>query len=453
MSYRKNTTAKTAVHAGSFELTTPQGNTSQFENMDEVFDSIPPEEEGDHHSRMMVGQQEIHDSHLIHKLSFVREVGRGGYSIAYLANFRYNDTRVIPCVVKLVKVFLEMDIFEFVNGGEKIFMSSDGFRLLKRAPTSPNIDLRKGVENFKREVKNLIRIHNPEKLLYRQFFDSHSRLVSTPASQLGPLREEMARIRSHSGHNFIHKFIHYDPVLYFILSEPCDGTAQEIIDREESDPPTCEDKRHFMLHLGLAVDYLLSVIKVAHTDIKPANVFYTRSTARDTRFHFKLSDFGYLDDVPDEDFTSPADQLPQNSNYIGTRRYCPHAVVQKRIEAFSSSTASPYYINSAKLMLFNFCASILCFFNTMSNLGPDNVQKSVNENLRLALRYKGGKFADWKTDLSDVYGQPMMDFVFKLMQSPDDYWFNPETQSLKAEWHAILQSTIERMRREGCIIL
>jgi len=449
MSYIKSSTIKTAVHLGNFELT-HQGNTRHFETMDELFDSMPLEE--GNHSHKMVGQQEIHSAHLIKKLSFIRKVGEGAYSIAYSANFRYDDTRVIQCVVKLVKVFLEMDVFEFLSEGEKIFISSDGFQLLQIAPTSSNIDLRKGVQNFKREIQNIIKVQNPEKLLYRQFFDSHSRLVSTSASQLVPLREEMARIRRHSGHNFIHKFIHYDPVLYLILSEPCNGTAQEIIDREQLDPPTCEDKQHFMLHLGLAVDYLLSVIKVAHTDIKPANVFYMHSTIRDTRFHFKLSDFGYLDDIPENDFASHADLLPKNSNYVGTRRYCPDAVVQKRIEAFSSSTASLYYINSAKLMLFNFCTSILCFFNTMPNIGAGNVQKKVKENLDLASKYKNGMLAQWKADLNDVYGQPMMNFIFKLMQKPDDYWFNPETQSLKAEWHSVLQATIHLMSSEAYTI-
>jgi serine/threonine protein kinase len=78
------------------------------------------------------------------------------------------------------------------------------------------------------------------------------------------------------------------------------GTLESLC---KSISPPCQVLFRHVLHQMLqALDYLSS-LRYVHRDVKPENIFYTRSTSSSYRYHFRLGDFGLCESEDNMDVT------------------------------------------------------------------------------------------------------------------------------------------------------
>jgi len=258
-------TTKTAVYGGGFFL-----NEELFPNLQslhEALDKIDPEKEYSVHQQRITGQN------LVDSLKIGKKLGKGAYGTAFLANCHYFGG---PCVVKFPTALLR---------NKRLIIRENKLIFNRLIDVDQNTH-----SDFEKEKKNLFKVLTPEKMLesHAHFFEE-GRLNRIHKRQYENLRKDAANFKRHSGYTFIHQFLHIDEKLYCIISEPCQGDVFSLLENHRLE--SIENKKAFFIQVGLAIHYMLFVLRVAHTDIKPDNIFWTRESGQ---FIFKVSDFGYL---------------------------------------------------------------------------------------------------------------------------------------------------------------
>lgn len=327
------TCAKTGVYGGGYiyNQIQPTPDTKKFKNVNhlhEYIQSIKSHPNID----FSVEQESISTQDLLNGLRIKRKLGEGGFGTAFLANFELFG----PCVVKLyTKMIHPYNALRIDSTTGLIQVHGENLERHKK-----EIEI-----VFTQEVHNLHKVLTPEKLGLSSFFDK-SKMNTLSKQQYNKLREEMKKYKGHSGHEFIHHFIHYDPTIFCIISEPCEGDVLSLIDTPHGLQKTHE-KQTFLVQVGLAVHYMLFVAKVAHTDIKPPNILWKLNG--NGEYIFKVSDFGYLDDI---------ERLPTSNTYLlTTSRYIPDLVLQQIKQ--SRRQKSTFNFDTPKIMLFTFLTTCL----------------------------------------------------------------------------------------------
>jgi len=234
----------------------------------------------------------------------------------------------------------------------------------------------------------------------------------------------------HSGHNFLHKLYYHSSSIYCILSEPCEGNVEHLMDNSRLSEA---DMHSFMVQVGLGVHYMLFILSLAHTDVKPGNVLWT---GRSGHHCFKISDFGYLDHVLDEN----QQILLNNEGMIVSALYAPFQVNM----SMCSPRGDPKYLNSGKYMVFTFCMSLIELFDPKAVEGFSTIHHAVIMNEKKAKAHPKSTWAvSWLPGLERVYGSVMHRFTFRLIHETSGSWFAMQPNEWKSDFDSAMRSVVE----------
>lgn len=380
--------AKTAVNGGEFVLTNINNSNKEiFPNLQSLHDAL---DSIDNETQYTVHQQTISATDLVKSIQIEKKLGNGSFGAAFLAYCKFFGGL---CVVKFPNALLQ-------NG--KITINN---KTLNFVPAIPVDETTK--RDFQQEKDNLFKVLTPEKML-----DSHAhkfkegRLEVTSIDQYKKLKNEASNFKIHDGHRFLHQFLHTDDELYCIISEPCENDVFFLLQRRRLD--TLQNKRAFFIQVGLAVHYMLFVLKVAHTDIKPGNIFWKMESGK---YIFKVSDFGYLDDI--NALTTKPDHI--NYTFVGTEWYMPRFVARTQDKMLR--------YNTPKIMLFAFFTTVLEVLN-IDKYDPDIVPfafPSDGNSTNYPPKYT------WLEQLNQVATPCMHEMMYSFLGKTLDseYWIYP----------------------------
>jgi serine/threonine protein kinase len=405
-------TARTGVNAGGFHLKTLDSDIGTFSDVDSTHRTI---ESLPQNTNFVIEQDDITTENLIRSVQISRLIGEGSFGKVYAARSP-NNLFGVPFVIKFPTALLNAHGIIMREGCIQI-----NHNVHIQEETMLNV-----IDNFLSEVSNIEKVLTPIKQseLYRRRFEN-GRLVRTPGYIYKEIMREAQTYKRHSGHKHIHQFIHYNPDLFCIISELCHGNAYELMKSGNLDK--LQDKRSFFIQMALVVHYLLFVIKVAHTDFKPENIFYTNN-GHDT-YTFKLSDFGYLDDIE----SLQKNPTHDNNKFMHTPAYCPRSVSYR-------DTAAQRKFDTPKIMLYSFFASILQALDLQKFQSIDMANAFGGE-----VRQYSPSF-HWINQLDDICTRPMHDLLFEFLNQCYDlsFWIylGVQSEDWKREFHEIMTDIV-----------
>lgn len=349
------------------------------------------------------------------KLGVFRKLGEGGYGIVYHASFELSDdASSIPCVIKFPKVLLKgHDPYLDISSGDIQVVSSRS-KLNKL-----------GKSIFEQETSSLIRIFTPYKRRHQQFYDGRFRLMRTTIKSTDEILREARRVHSNPGYEYLHKFLHFEPSYYAILSEPCVGHLLEAM--QNIVHGVAANKRLAALQVGLAVHYLLFEVQLAHTDIKLENIFF-KICPRTQQYTFVLSDFGYVDEL--------SGNSGKKVDFQHTDAYIPAALLDKGVRDDEALV-----LDTGKIMIFTYCISCLHMGFPKDIFLHGNIQRNfVNPQFLNATRlYK----------LIKYYTLPLEKFIVDFANRRSVPFFSSVGDDYKIEFHEALSRGIEEHNKLG----
>ena len=279
-------------------------------------------------------------------------IGAGSFGVAYTVFDAY-DPKGRRWVVKLPRQLVDREhesnaltVHQMVRS-KREGLSEDALAAIREA--------------FTQECDNAERILDPPYLrtLFPERKPGDGYQSLTP-NQQSLLEEATHRWCMQPGYDHLHAILHFDPRVPMLLSERADGsltalreqwpTAFDLIGRR--DPPLWRDL--IGRQLGAAVGFILSNTPLAHLDIKPGNILYTRYAPG--VFRIQLSDFGMCS-PKDEETSVIAPYAP--FAFKGTEKYIP--------KVNSAGWAAPYPSNQT-LSLFQYFATALGCLRSESQL-------------------------------------------------------------------------------------
>jgi serine/threonine protein kinase len=321
MSIHAQNTKHTDTHIGQINITSPDihGHTftqSKHRDFDEAVNV-------DVASNASIEQENITYEYLLRNMRYVDELGRGAYGTAYriilLGEFgRIHDFRDL--VVKFSNDDIYNGIIRFYQENPSL---TGGFHYTPPSNPTTVFAHRTAFNEMRCEFKNALRILAPFYQVddpQRSKVDENFRLKRINRAEFTTLQEEARRCRAHPGYNHVHHIIHFDPTICCILSEKCDGTLDNIIQKvhilgsHTSAVPGYDFitfHRVLMKNLMDAVDYL-RFVGVAHQDIKPSNVLFkwqVDASGTITDLQFIISDFGLCSNMNENGMTRELDTV------------------------------------------------------------------------------------------------------------------------------------------------
>ena len=230
-------------------------------------------------------------------------------------------------------------------------------------------------ENFMEEFENFEEVCEPRAMKKAAKGIIGARITNLSKSQFHELRHEMAILQNENeGWKYIHKILHFDyeSEIPIILSEACTGTLDQLrlknplwfqldFDYDDhlhdttSNITAMSASPHWKKvgwQLGQAVKYILKM-GVAHTDMKPVNIFYKQTGTEEEHYNIQLADFGLCYPVGLQAYTRKNwETLPTGTITYKPKKWPKHDV-------FPPSNAPAQMLNPMTLTLFEFAAVML----------------------------------------------------------------------------------------------
>jgi len=374
-------TAKTGVYTAPFKVMIRGQPPETYPDAESTFRAVQLLRR---HTHFMIEQDDITTESLIRSVRVSRVIGEGSFGKVYSAT---SDSNLFggSFVIKFPSALLR---------AHGVIVNRQGKIEINNTVIIPVETTEKIIDNFISEISNIEKVLTPIKQSerYRRRFEN-GRLVQTPGYLYNEIMREAQTYRRHSGHKHIHQFIHYNPDLFCIISELCDGNAYDLM--ESGDLAQLEKQKAFFIQMALVVHYLLFVVKVAHTDLKPENILYKK--VNDT-YTFKLSDFGYLDDIQ----KLQEDPSHNNNKFLHTPMYSPRSFID-------IDPLRPYKFDTPKIMLYAFFASILHVLD---------FGQFITLNIRRAFANEDGTYPrqfHWLNKLNDICTPDMHTLLFQFL--------------------------------------
>jgi len=328
--------AHTRVHAGGYHLhgegKIPGGPEPQYySRLDELLDVDLSAYPNGVVEQEAITTEDIKNGVELHG----GKLGKGGYGVAFKALFRFRQYPARSVVVKFANDMIQNAIIRFRLTSPDIRVIELSETMLLQHPD----EVMRARTSMKTEYENALQILAPMHYAKRVHsldvsVDGLYRIMEHKTSDFLAIQEEAKELRRHPGYNQLHKIIHFNSDLACLFSEFCDGDLWSFISsksnvyrtRKRKAPDGLPDERREIAlwnmklnrDIGLAVHYLLDVVHVAHTDIKPENIFYRRTGPNDLDYNYTwiLSDYGICDKC-----TSSYMKVPRGLG--GTRVYLP----------------------------------------------------------------------------------------------------------------------------------
>ena len=243
-------------------------------------------------------QTEVSSAQLRAELRLLRTMGSGEFGVAFLARFRGKEW-----VIKLPRAQTDLSVLTPCTVDQALSV-----------PLTP--DERARVERqFAKEC------HNAECVLDAPLLRTQRRLTDLTDDEYAAVCAARLQWRSLRGYQHMHPVVHYDAELPLLMSLPAEDTIAALrvtVDATMARPPS--EWFDVAWQLSEAVAFLRAHPRLAHIDIKPANVLFVRRAAN--AVHCWLSDYGDL---------FPVDDRTRFEG--GTALYHPHALFQSRLMA------------------------------------------------------------------------------------------------------------------------
>jgi hypothetical protein len=205
-------------------------------------------------------------------------LSRGAYGVAFhlvRPPSIYNVETQVEWVIKLPCALLAGACYPRDNGWPPLRVES----ALKPLQTD-DAERVSARQQFRQEFKNAEAILEPP--LFRKLHSGGGRIQIMWNGNWQRLAHERQRWRSLSGYQHLHPVLHFDAAMPAIISARADGTLADFcrghlpalsLTPDKDAPPLWYD---FARQIVSAVTFILSNTPIAHLDIKPHNLFYTR---------------------------------------------------------------------------------------------------------------------------------------------------------------------------------
>jgi len=332
--------AHTRVHAGGFLLYRngkQEGEEPEYyPDFERVLDvdmsALSPE--------AMIEQEAIVREDLIEGLEIETRLGAGGYGTAYKAVLKHGQRAPKPLVVKIANAMLQHGIIR-----EVFDVDTKKTKLRYNATIAKKCfdQIHKAREDLKKEYEYALQILAPRYYQLR-YADEFYRVTPRSAQDFIAIQEEAKILRRHPGYNHLHKILHFNFELACVLSETCINslinfmygmTARYATRKRKAEDGLPDDQRcacvwYVKLNrdIGLAIQYLLSIARISHMDIKPDNIFYkqghnSRDPTDDANFVWVLADYGLCDKIS-------RDNMLKHRPAPGTRSYFPRHFAERK---------------------------------------------------------------------------------------------------------------------------
>lgn len=285
-------------------------------------------------------------------------IGSGGYGCIFKCE--YDGKRL---VAKLPKILLNPHI---------ILISESG-----RVSCSTDLDESKlfmremAVSSWSREFRNAERILDSPEIKDRNHGEAAGYAADSMSyNDMMILQVAAVTMKRHPGYAHLHKLVHYIPEIPCILSEYCDGSVHDLmcsnpdffeINVAETNIVVCDIWRDIAYQVGQAMLFLRDRCKIAHGDIKPANIFYNNRVHPSHiggRYHFCLGDYGIC---------AVSSRLTNKKSQSGTRWFNPPPQLLSLQTASSDEEAPIFFANDnftkMEASVYSYGATLLSILN------------------------------------------------------------------------------------------